>query len=316
MNQQVEVMPQLYTPSVPMVGESTAMQEIFRLVKRIGPTCNPVLIQGESGTGKEIVAKALHQASYLRDKPLVVVNCTASSESMLEIELFGSEKGALPGDDSAKVGLFEMANGGTLFIDKIGEIGKTLQAKLLRVLEDGTFRRVGSVRRQKVQVRLIAATSRDLMQEVKQDRFREDLLYRINVFTIKLPPLRERREDIVPLINEFCGQGWHISQKVVNALKQYDWPGNIHQLKNAIQRAKVLSKDRTIKMVDLPPEIASCTQQPFKEMPLNETNLELLNKRHISKVLQQFQGNKSRAAQALGVGRRTLYRLIKKFGIT
>ncbi|NJO36133.1 MAG: sigma-54 factor interaction domain-containing protein, partial [Rhodospirillales bacterium] len=182
--------------TIPMVGNSEQMQEVYRLVDRMASTNQPVLIQGESGTGKELVAKALHRASRLADKPLVVINCAALPETLLESELFGHEKGAFTGAVASKPGLFEVADGGTLFVDEIGELALGLQAKLLRVLEDGTLRRVGSVKERRVRVRLIAASNRDLAQEVKDKRFREDLYYRINVLTIQLPPLRHRAGDL------------------------------------------------------------------------------------------------------------------------
>src|SRR4029078_360270 len=202
-------------PPTNMIGESPAMQEVFRLIERAGPSDKAILIQGESGTGKELVARALHKASQRADKPLVVINCAALPESLLESELFGHEKGSFTGAIGAKQGLFEVADGSTLFIDEIGEMPGSLQAKLLRVLEDGSLRRIGSVKERRVHVRLLAATNRDMSDEVRDGRFREDLFYRIHRLTIFLPPLREREGDIRLLVDNFLGPEWHIEEEVL-----------------------------------------------------------------------------------------------------
>ena len=299
-----------------IIGQSPPMKEVFRLVERIGPTHEPALIQGESGTGKELIAHAIHRASRLQEKPLVVLNCAALSETLLESELFGHERGAFTGAIATKPGLFEVADGGTLFIDEIGELAGSLQAKLLRVLEDGTMRRVGSVKQRRVNVRLIAATNRDLVREVEANRFREDLFYRINVLTLELPPLRERRDDIPLLVEHFCGDRWKIEKSVLQLLASYDWPGNIRQLQNAIQRAKILAENYHIRMQDLPPEIKTETNVQKGKSKDWDTNLDSLKKKHILEVLRQYQGNKARTARALGIGRRSLYRLLDKFQIS
>ncbi len=239
-----------------MVGESPAMQEVFRLIERAAPSEKPILIQGESGTGKELVARALHDASCRADKPLVVINCAALPEPLLESELFGHEKGAFTGAVSSKQGLFEVADGGTLFIDEIGELAPALQPKLLRVLEDGSLRRVGSLKEIHVDVRIIAATNRDLAIEVEAKRFREDLFYRINIMTISLPPLRARTtDDVLLLADHFLGGGWEFDPECREAIGKYAWPGNVRQLINAIERAKILADDEILRKENLPPEV-------------------------------------------------------------
>jgi DNA-binding NtrC family response regulator len=297
-----------------IIGESPQMQEMFRLIARVGPTDKPILIQGESGTGKELVARALHEASPLADKPLVVINCAALPETLLESELFGYEKGAFTGAIGTKQGLFEVADGGTLFIDEIGELALGLQAKLLRVLEDGTLRRVGSVKERRVRVRLIAATNRDLLQEVREKRFREDLFYRINVLTIHLPPLRQRAGDLKLLVEHLTGSDWRLDPDVIATLERYSWPGNVRQLQNAIDRAKILADDDRIRVENLPQEIVySAHARP--SVVASDVDLETLTHQHVLETYRRHSGNKARTARALGIGRRTLYRLLEKYGI-
>ena len=291
------------------------MREVFRLIERTACSDKPILIQGESGTGKELVARALHENSTLADQPLVVINCAALPETLLESELFGHEKGAFTGAVSAKPGLFEVADGGTLFIDEVGELAGSLQAKLLRVLEDGSLRRLGSVKERKVHVRLIAATNRDMATEVDARRFREDLFYRINVLTIALPPLRERTGDVRLLVEYFVGPEWNIEPEVIPTLERYGWPGNIRQLQNAIERAKILGRDDWIRMENLPPEIVRGAQTPNAPLAGSRCDLETLNKLHIAETYRRHHGNKARTARALGIGRRTLYRLLEKYSI-
>lgn len=301
--------------TIPMVGSSEQMQEVYRLVDRMASTNQPVLIQGESGTGKELVAKALHRASRLADKPLVVINCAALPETLLESELFGHEKGAFTGAVASKPGLFEVADGGTLFIDEIGELAGGLQAKLLRVLEDGSLRRVGSVKERRVNVRLLAATNCDLGEEIQKGRFREDLYYRINVLTIMLPPLRERQGDITQLVQHFAGREWQWDQDFQQVLVNYGWPGNVRQLRNAIERAKILAEENQLLAENLPPEIMRSGLASAGERPGPEADLETLNRHHIADTFRRYQGNKARTARALGISRRTLYRLLEKHGI-
>ncbi|MCA9248756.1 MAG: sigma-54-dependent Fis family transcriptional regulator [Planctomycetales bacterium] len=299
-----------------MVGQSPAMQEVFRLVERVGPTDKPILIQGESGTGKELVAKALHQASQLSAKPLVVINCAALPESLLESELFGHEKGAFTGAASAKEGLFEVADGGTLFIDEIGELSPALQPKLLRVLEDGWMRRVGSVRDRRVNVRVLAATNRDLGAEVEAKRFREDLYYRINVLTIQIPPLRERGDDTLLLADKFAGPGWDWEPAAREAIQKYSWPGNVRQLMNAIERAKILADDEVIRRRNLPPEITAKESSNAAPADFHQLDLAALTRARVVEAMRQERGNKLRSAQLLGVSRRSLYRLLEKYQVT
>ena len=299
-----------------IVGESPKMKDVFRLIQRTARTNNPILIQGESGTGKELVARAIHEASHLSDKPLVVINCAALPETLLESELFGHEKGAFTGAVSAKAGLFEVADGGTLFIDEFGELAGPLQAKLLRVLEDGSLRRVGSVKERRVNVRILTATNRNMDQEVREGRFREDLYYRINVLTIQIPPLRERPGDIPLLVEHMTGPEWTVDSDVLELFERYSWPGNVRQLYNALQRAKLLSEDDGIHIRNLPPEIATAVEtNPVTPQPGTKMDLDTLNRMHIEETYRRHNGNKARTARALGIGRRTLYRLLEKFEI-
>jgi DNA-binding NtrC family response regulator len=298
-----------------IVGQSPQMQEVFRLIQRVGPTDKPILIQGESGTGKELVARALHESSHLADKPLVVINCAALPATLLESELFGHEKGAFTGAIVAKPGLFEVADGGTLLIDEIGEMAGELQAKLLRVLEDGSLRRVGSVKERRVRVRLLAATNRDLLQEVKEKRFREDLFYRINVLTIHLPPLRSRPGDLELLTDYFLGEGWQADDRLLPTLRRYSWPGNVRQLLNALERAKLLADDEVVRPENLPPEILESAEKTPVVASAGDLDLDTLTRQHIVETYRRHAENKARTARALGIGRRTLYRLLEKYDV-
>lgn len=301
----------------PLIGNSAGVQEVKRLIARIAPSDKPVLILGESGTGKELVARAIHAQSTLSDRPLVVINCAALPESLLESELFGYEKGAFTGAVDAKPGLFEIADGGTLFIDEFGELAGGLQAKLLRVLEDGTMRRIGATKERKVKVRLIAATNRNLSKEVEEGRFREDLYYRVNVLSITIPPLRERIDDIPLLIHHWLGEDWKLGAGVMELFRSHPWPGNIRQLVNALERAKILSDDHCIEVENLPSEIqrlggAKELAQPYSDHPKvgDAIPLESLSQRHVTEVLKRNRGNKTRAAKELGIARRSLYRIL------
>ena len=310
-NQQLKAILSQRTPKTQILGESPAIQELHRLIKKAGPSDKAILIQGESGVGKELVAKALHETSTRADKPLVIVNCAALPESLLESELFGHEKGSFTGAVADKQGLFEVADGGTLFIDEIGEMPGSLQAKLLRVLEDGSMRRVGSVKERRIDVRLLAATNRNMAKEVAEGRFREDLYYRINVMSLIIPPLRERAGDVELLIKHFLGPDWQIDPEAMAILCRYHWPGNVRQLINAVERAKILADDGVVRVADLPQEI--CRQGDSRYTPSaveSHDNLATIEKSKVIEVLAREHGNKTRAARRMGIDRRKLYRLL------
>ena len=301
-----------------MIGNSAAMQEVYRLIERAGPTDKAILIQGESGTGKELVARALHRRSKRAEFPLVVVNCAALAETLLESELFGHEKGSFTGAVATKPGLFEIADGGTLFIDEIGEMPGSLQPKLLRVLEDGSMRRIGSVKERRVDVRILAATNRNMDEEVRSGRFREDLFYRINVMSLTLPPLRERTGDVPPLVRRFLGPDWQIEPEAMAALERYRWPGNIRQLSNTVDRAKILADEHVVRLSDLPREVVQTSGVASPQSTVREADddsLAALQRAHVLRTLQRERGNKAKAARALGVSRRSLYRLLERFDI-
>ena len=303
-------------PQSEMVGQSAAMREIFRLIDRAGPSDKAILIQGESGTGKELVARALHQHSRRADKPMVIINCAALPETLLESELFGHERGSFTGAVAAKPGLFEVADGSTLFIDEIGELPGSLQAKLLRVLEDGSLRRIGSVQERRVNVRLLAATNRNLAKEVEAGRFREDLYYRINVMSLELPPLRQRHGDIPLLVHHFLGPGGEIEPAALEAIERYTWPGNVRQLINALERAKILCDSETIRLRDLPKEVTTTPAESCSDADLARIDdLASIQRTKVVEVLRRESGNKSKAARALGIDRRKLYRLLEKYAI-
>jgi len=314
-NKQLSAALERTEPTFEIVGNSAPMREVFRLIDRAGPTDKAILIQGASGTGKELVARALHRASARSQKPFVAINCAALPESLLESELFGHEKGAFTGAIATKLGLFEVADGGTLFIDEIGEMPGALQAKLLRVLEDGSMRRVGSLKEIRVDVRLLAATNRNLQQEVQAGRFREDLYYRINVLSLELPRLAERSGDVRLLISKFLGDAWKVSDEALAALERYQWPGNVRQLINVIERAKILGEGNRIELADLPGEINRAQSAPSTIPANGDDQLAAIQRAHVVSVLDRTQGNKARAARMLGVTRRSLYRLIEKFGL-
>ncbi len=335
-NRQLRAIIERSQPEVRIIGESFRMREVFRLIERVAPRDKPVLIQGESGTGKELVARALQQKSHRANRPFVTINCAALPEQLVESELFGHRKGAFTGATEDRAGLFEVADNGTLFIDEIGELPGALQPKLLRALEDGSIRRVGSHRERKVDVRLIAATNRTLVEEVAVGRFREDLYYRINVMSLELPPLRKREGDVALLIRSMLGKGWTITDEAKHVMEQYQWPGNVRQLKNAIERAQILANDNRITIDDLPSEIIdhvdnaaqhaappsntafapSCSPPPNANPAIDSPRLDDLEKTHIVTILGQQNGNKARTARILGIHRRKLYRLLERYGIT
>jgi DNA-binding NtrC family response regulator len=316
-NEQLKAVLRRAEKPISIIGESPAMKEVFRLIERAGPTDKSILIQGESGTGKELVAKALQQASGRANKPMVTINCAALPEALLESELFGHEKGSFTGAVATKQGLFEVADGGTLFIDEIGELAGSLQAKLLRALEDGSLRRVGSIKERRVDVRLLAASNRDMAKEVAEGRFREDLYYRINVMSLQLPPLRERHGDIPLLVRHLLGDQWTIDPDAMQAIEAYRWPGNVRQLMNSLERAQIMADDMRIRLQDLPRDIVSANDLRPKHVAavLDGDQLADVQRAHIVDVLRRERGNKARTARALGVNRRSLYRLMEKYHI-
>ncbi|HSN03680.1 MAG TPA: sigma-54 dependent transcriptional regulator [Nitrospira sp.] len=314
----------------PLVGSSPAMLDVYKLVARVSESRSTVLLQGESGTGKELIARAIHANSPRRDKPFIPVNCGALPDTLLESEMFGHEKGAFTGAVGMKAGLFEAANGGTLFLDEIGELGPALQVKLLRVMQDQEVRRVGSTTSVKVDVRIIAATNRDLEQFVKDGKFRDDLYYRLNVVRITLPSLVDRKEDIPMLAHHFlqkCAGGGAAAVRgflpeTIALLKEYRWPGNVRELENAIERAVSLSHGPLLTPDDLPESIRKGTGQSsdVNSLPGREGDevcltLEEVEKRHLVRVLKETKGNKVKAAKILGIDRRTLYRMAERFGL-
>jgi DNA-binding NtrC family response regulator len=307
------------SPRYRLVGSSPPMREVARLLERAARTDATVLVRGPSGTGKELVARALHFNSLRRERPLVTINCAALQEKLLESELFGHEKGSFSGAVQAKPGLFEIAEGGTLFIDEVAEMAAALQAKLLRVLEDGHYRRVGGTREAHADVRIVAATNKRLEQEIAAGRFREDLYYRLNVITVAMPPLRERREDIPELVEHLLTTRqvgptrFQVQPEALRALQAYDWPGNVRELANVLERAQILGADGLITLDDLPEAIAAAA--PAVDLAGEPLHLRTVLYRHVQEVLEKEQGNKVQAARVLGISRRKLYRLIQGRGL-
>jgi len=305
-----------------LIATSAEMAQVLDLVERVAPTDATVLIRGESGTGKEIIAKALHHAGERAAGRFVAINCGALPEPLLESEIFGHVKGAFTGAAANKKGLFEEAHGGTLFLDEIGEMTPGLQVKLLRVLQSGEVRPVGSTQVSTVDARVVAATNRDLEPMIRQGSFREDLFYRLNVIPIVLPPLRERREDIPLLAEHFLarfgqrqGRVLRLSAGATERLLRYAWPGNVRELENAMERLAILARDETIEPGDLPRHIdAGLALGTAPGLPAEQTLAEA-ERAHIIQVLERYGWNHSRAAEALGIGRTTLWRKLKDYGI-
>jgi two-component system NtrC family response regulator len=313
-----------------LIGKSKVMQNVFETIKKISPSSATVLIEGESGTGKELVAKSIHFNSPRRDKPFIAVNCSALSENLLESELFGHEKGAFTGAVSMKKGRFELADGGSLFLDEISELSQELQVKLLRVLQERSFERVGGVKPITVDIRIIAATNRQLKEEVKQGRFREDFFYRLNVINVVIPPLRQRLEDIRLLVDHFIkkyaaerktGPGIaSVDTDVERLLYDYTWPGNVRELENAIERAMVLCTGDKIRVSDLPKEFKDNVSGTvsFDGIPasakLYET-LDLVERVMIERAMKITNNVQSHAAELLGIGKSGLNQKLKKFNI-
>ncbi|MCB2156339.1 sigma-54 dependent transcriptional regulator [bacterium] len=307
-----------------MIGESNEMQRLYDIVRQVGPTKATILIEGESGVGKEVFAKALHQISPRAKKSFVAVHCAALPETLLESELFGHERGAFTGAISRRPGRFEMADGGTLFLDEIGEIPLSMQVKLLRVLEQREITRVGGTSTLKVDVRLIVATNRELEEEVAEGRFREDLYYRLKVVQVEVPPLRHRRADIPLLAQHFLGDFAqengrpvpNLSRDAIEILQGYHWPGNVRELRNVMENTFVFLKGDTIQADDLPSSI-SREREPVTDgltVPLG-LPLEEVETRYLKRTLASVDGNRTRAAEILGISRRTLQRRIKELGL-
>ncbi len=308
-----------------IITKNDKMLQIFETIHKISDYDTSVLILGESGTGKELVAKAIHYNSKRSGKPFVAINCGAIPENLLESELFGYVKGAFTDANQNKKGLFEEANGGTLLLDEIGELPSNLQVKLLRALQEGEVRKVGDTKQIKLDVRIIAATSKNLGQEVRNDSFREDLFYRLNVIQIDLPPLRERREDIPLLINHFLNRynGKHhlkaknISSAALNILVEYDWQGNIRELENAIERAVILSEGSRIEVSALPPDIRKLKAPREQEMVNDEYSIKrihlIMEEQLIKKALDKTKGNRTQAARLLEISHPSLLSKMKEF---
>ncbi|MBX7098682.1 MAG: sigma-54 dependent transcriptional regulator [Myxococcaceae bacterium] len=302
-----------------IIGEAPQLQAVFEVVKQAAPTKATVLILGESGTGKELIAQVLHESSPRKDKPFIKVNCAALSESLLESELFGHEKGSFTGAQGRREGRFELADTGTLFLDEVGEISPALQIKLLRVLQTREFERVGGTQSVKVDVRLVAATNRDLAAEVKAGRFREDLYYRLNVVAVTLPPLRQRKGDIPALVGHFLEkysaaygkQVKSLAPGTLNALLAHSWPGNVRELENAVERAVVLCKSEELSADDLPPSLQGARPRPGDPAALIPgATMAEIEREAILRTMEMVQGSTSRAAEVLGISVRTIqYRL-------
>ena len=306
-----------------IIGQSPNMEAVFDTIRQVAPSKATVMIQGESGTGKELVAHALHRLSPRAENPFVAVHCAALSDTLLESELFGHEKGSFTGANEMRKGRFEMADGGTLFLDEIGEIEPATQIKLLRVLEERSFERVGGTNRIEVDTRLLAATNRDLRQMVEDGTFREDLFFRLNVVQLKLPPLRDRRQDVSLLLNHYLRQFSEENAReiegftadAVEALTRYTWPGNIRELRNVVERMVVLSRGDKLTLRDVPTEVREDTTSKPTGTLKNATSMQQAEKQMIKQALVDQKGNRTRAAEQLGISRRTLHRKLHEFDL-
>ncbi len=307
-----------------LIGRSAAMQEIFALIRRLSGSAASVLVTGASGTGKELVAKAIHFNSRRRDRPFVALNCAAIPDTLLESELFGYKRGAFTDARSDRAGIFLEADGGTIFLDEIAELSPALQAKLLRVLQEGEIRPLGAARSEKVDVRVVAATNKDLESRLADGTFREDLYYRLNVIHIHLPALRDRAEDILPLAEHFLARSTAKAAKEVRgfhettrkALLVYGWPGNVRELENVVERAVALAEETLVQPGDLPPAVRErrmTAEDDLSAAVARGLTLEELEREYIKRVLAAESGNKTRAAQRLGLDRKTLYRKLEEY---
>jgi DNA-binding NtrC family response regulator len=302
----------------PIIGSSHKLKEVLHIVERIAPTSASILILGESGTGKELLARRIHESSPRKESAFVAINCGAISENLLESELFGHEKGAFTGAVSTKKGLVETAQGGTLFLDEIGELPLALQAKLLRFLQEGEIYRVGGKDPIRVDARIVSATNRDLEAEVKAGRFREDLYYRLNTMSVKSPALRDRLEDLAALMDHFSpGFSSRLSPEAMTLLRSHRWPGNIRELQNLVERTQILANGPRIEALDLPMSLREQTKATLilSGPPPVEMALDELERIHILRCLEHFEGNKTRAAQSLGITIKTLYNKLHRYGI-
>lgn len=319
--------PELERPSLlpggPMLVRDPAMEDVVDLVRRVAPSELSVLLTGETGVGKEVLADAVHRGSRRVDGPFVRVNCAALAESIAESELFGHEKGAFTGAVGARAGIFEAGDGGTVFLDEVGELSPSMQAKLLRVLETREVTRIGSVAPRKVDVRFVSATNRDLRAEIAAGRFREDLFFRLNGISIDIPPLRERPKDIVPLAKRFArrglpeGESPRFSSAVTRILERHAWPGNVRELRNAMERAAVLAGTDPIDVSHLPPELRS-DAPPAVVVQTTATvrdELENVERQRILEALEQTAGNQTKAAELIGMPRRTFVKRLDAYGI-
>ena len=293
-----------------MIGSSPKMMAVYKTIASLQNSRATVLITGESGTGKEVVADTIHAWSARANGPLIKINCAAIPETLLESELFGHEKGSFTGASAMRVGRFEEADGGTIFLDEITEMSPGLQAKLLRVTQDGKFQRIGSNREIRTNARILAASNRDLEAEVKAGRFREDLFYRLNVVELNLPPLRERREDILPLANlftaEFARNRARLAEATVNCLQNYVWPGNVRELRNAIERAVLLSQSELILPEHLPAKLREAVKSAAPQPAVDAQTMDEIERHAILAALKQQKSNRTETAKALGISRRAL----------
>jgi len=321
-NRELEAEIEAQRRSSSIIGSSQEMKRVFELVRRVAPTKASVLVTGESGVGKELVADAIHNLSPRRDGPFVKVHCAALAESLLESELFGHEKGSFTGAQARKRGRFELADKGSLFLDEIGEINQNVQIKILRVLQERRFERVGGEETVETDVRIVAATNRDLKKEIAEGRFREDLYYRLNVVNIHVPPLRERRDDIpllaMAFLKEFAGENGKsvegFDPKARSALYAYGWPGNVRELRNCVESAVVMARGGLVGLDDLPPTLRASGEDRDIRVPAGSSLAEA-EKILIRETLAAQNGNKSRSAEILGIGRKTLYQKIEEYGI-
>lgn len=305
-----------------IIGQSKPIRALLSQIMKVAPTDSTVLISGDSGTGKELVATSIHEHSLRKDKPFIKLNCVAVPEGLWESELFGHEKGSFTGATDKKAGKFEMANGGTLFLDEIGDMPLNTQAKILRVLQEREFERVGGTRPIKVDVRFLAATNKNLVRMVKEGEFREDLYYRINVFSVHMPPLRERKEDIPILVEHFlrdAPRSAQISSTALQVLMAHSWPGNVRELQNSVERAAVMCETGTVEANHLPENITKgLTNQVMRTLPESSSiddQLREIEKGIIIEVLRKTGGVQVRAAQLLGIDQRSLWHRIRKYNI-